>query len=84
MQYLETKKSYGFVFSDFRVRRGNTTYCGPARVFVSKEQWSRVAKHYGWPDIPPNACVKHQGCDVELGEILFDAIPPDALPIKRG
>lgn len=78
MKITATKKSYIWHFNDYRIgsHDGQSWTHGPAKVVISKKEFSKVAKHYGWGDTPPTTVVpdsqSNYGDDVPLGEILFD------------
>lgn len=58
------------IYNDYQVWHGNSGTGGPAKVYYSKADFQRVARHYGWGEVLPTDMVSHCGDTVQVFEIL--------------
>ena len=76
MKLTTTPKFIVAHYADFQVWSGNTGVGGPARVYYSKEEFTKAARHYGWGDTGPLEEVDYHGDKVPLFEVLRDTVYP--------
>ena len=70
MKVNETAKCYTAVWNQFQTG----SFTGWAKVYYTKSDWDKVAKHYGWPGQKPNELVEHMGCKTTLFEVLHQQL----------